>query len=285
MNIRYYTVLFVALLSVSCSNFYKQEVDENPVARVNDVFLYAKDLTHLYTDNMTVEDSLVRTSNFINKWATKQLLVSGAERNLNEQKLADFDRLAKEYKNDLYAASYLDALVRRSIDTVVTTEEAKTYYELNSEVFALKEDLIKFRYLQVAENRLDLSDIKTKFKRFNAADKKELDSIGIQFKSYSLNDSIWIKVTQVVAKIPVINTENKNELLKKSNFIQLKDSLGLYLMQIEDVLERNSTAPLEYIKPTIDQIVINKRKLELIKELEKDITKDAIKNKQFEIYK
>ena len=55
-------------------------------------------------------------------------------------------------------------------------------------------------------------------------------------------------------------------------------------MQIEDVLERNSPAPLDYIKPTIDQIVINKRKLELIKELEKDITKDAIKNKQFEIY-
>jgi hypothetical protein len=30
--------------------------------------------------------------------------------------------------------------------------------------------------------------------------------------------------------------------------------------------------------------VVNKRKLELIRELEKDITKDAIKNKQFEIY-
>jgi hypothetical protein len=100
-----------------------------------------------------------------------------------------------------------------------------------------------------------------------------------------LNDSIWIKVSQVLNKIPVITTENKSELLKKSNFIQLKDSLGVYLMQINDVLLRNSIAPLEYVKPTIDQIVINKRKLELIRELEKDITKDAIKNKQFEIYK
>ena len=85
-------------------------------------------------------------------------------------------------------------------------------------------------------------------------------------------------------KIPVLNSENKSQLLKKSNFIQLKDSLGVYLMQINDVLMRNEIAPLEYVKPTIDQIVINKRKLELIKELEKDITKDAIKNNQFEIY-
>ena len=55
-------------------------------------------------------------------------------------------------------------------------------------------------------------------------------------------------------------------------------------MQINNVLLRNETAPLEYVRPTIQQIVINKRKLELIRELEKDITKDAIKNKQFEIY-
>ena len=55
-------------------------------------------------------------------------------------------------------------------------------------------------------------------------------------------------------------------------------------MQINDVLMRSEIAPLEYVKPTIDQIVINRRKLELIKDLEKDITKDAVKNNQFEIY-
>ena len=132
---------------------------------------------------------------------------------------------------------------------------------------------------------INFKDIKDKFKRYNKKDKRELDSISIQFKSYSLNDSIWIKLSQVVKKVSVINPENKNELLKKPNFIQLKDSLGVYLMQINDVLLRYETAPLEYVKPTIEQIVINRRKLELIRELEKDITKDAIKNKQFEIYK
>lgn len=269
---------------VSCNYFYKHEDDQTAVARVNDVFLYADDLQHLYTENMSPEDSLLRVNNFINRWATQQLLVAGAERNLSENKLQDFNRLARQYKNDLYATSYLEALVRRSIDTIITKDEAELYFNSNTDVFTLKEDLIKFRYIHLDENRLDLLDLKTKFQRFNNQDKKELDSIAIQFKSYSLNDSIWIKVTQAIKKIPVITTENKNELLKKSNFIQLKDSLGLYLMQIEDVLERNTPAPLDYIKPTIDQIVINKRKLELIKELEKDITKDAIKNKQFEIY-
>lgn len=277
-------IIIVCNLCVSCDYFYKQEDDRKPIARVNESYLYDEDMAHLFTENISKEDSMLRATNFINKWATQQLLVAGAERNLSEKKLQNFNRLAKQYKNDLYATSYLEALVRRSIDTTVTKEEAKKYYSANTEIFTLKENLIKFRYINMDENRLDSDELKRKFKRFNATDKKELDSIAIQFKSYSLNDSIWVKVTQVIKKIPVITTENKNELLKKSNFIQLKDSLSLYLMQIEDVLERNSIAPLEYIKPTIDQIVINKRKLELIKELEKDITKDAIKNKEFEIY-
>ena len=56
-------------------------------------------------------------------------------------------------------------------------------------------------------------------------------------------------------------------------------------MKIEDVLNPNDTAPLSYVKPTLKQIILNKRKLELIKKLETDITKDAIETNNFEIYK
>ena len=284
MRVSKCVIILLVLSLTSCSYFYKQEDNRKAVARINDVFLYEEDLQHLFTEGITAEDSIIRVNNFVNNWASQQLLVAGAKRNLNEDKLDRFNQLTEQYRNDLYASAYLEALVSRSIDTVVSVQEAEAYYNENKDVFNLKEDLIKFRYINIEENRNNIDDLKTKFTRFNNEDKKELDSIAIQFKSYSLNDSIWIKVTQVINKIPVVTTENKNELLKKSNFIQLKDSLGLYLMQIKDVLERNSTAPLEYVKPTIDQIVINKRKLELIRELEKDITKDAIKNKQFEIY-
>jgi len=174
--------------------------------------------------------------------------------------------------------------VNQSVDTSITSEEANEIYERNKETFKLNEELIKFRYIKLNENSVKLDEIKRRFKRFDKKDKQILDSIAVQFKSYSLNDSIWIRADQAISKISAIKAENKKELLKKSNFIEIKDSLGLYLMQINDVLLRNETAPLEYVMPTIKQIVINKRKLEFIKQLEKDITKDAIKNKQFELF-
>lgn len=276
-------ILALTWLLQSC-DFFKETDDRKAIARVNDTYLYEEDIQSLLKEGMSSQDSAVVVTNFINRWATEQLLVSGAKRNLTEAKQEAFNKLAMEYKNDSYSKAYLEALVAKNIDTVVSIEEMEAYYNDNKQVFVLNEDLIKLRYINIDENRLDLKDVETKFKRFNETDKKELDSISIQFKSFSLKDSVWVKADQVVDKIPPITSENRNELLKKSNFIQLKDSLGLYLVHINDVLLRNSTAPLEYVKPTIDKIVINKRKLELIRELEKDITKDAIKNKKFEIY-
>ena len=284
MKSRQYIILLLLVVAVTSCNFFKETDDRVPVARVNDTYLYYDDIKNLVTQGTSKEDSTLLVQNFIKRWATQQLLVDGSKLNLSQSQQDAFDKLVVQYKNDLYTKAYIEALVERNIDSTVTQEEAEEYYNVNKDVFKLNEELIKFRYIHVDQNIIDFKSIEQKFKRFNNEDKKQLDSMSIQFKSFSLNDSIWIKVSQVINKIPVITAENKNELLKKSNFVQIKDSLGVYLMQINDVLLRNDTAPLEYVRPTIDQIVINKRKLELIKELEKDITKDAIKNNQFEIY-
>ena len=284
MNSKSYIYTLLILLLFSCK-FFKEEDNRIPVARVNTEYLYQDDIQDIVSSGLSNEDSIIQVNNYVNRWATQQLLVQGAQLNLNETKLNQFDKFVEQYKKDLYAKAYLEALVNRKLDTIVGLEEAQAYYESNMEAFKLNEELIKFRYINLDLNRQDATEIAKKFRRFDSIDKMELDSISIQFKSYSLNDSIWIKLSQVINKIPVINPENKGELLKKSNFVQLKDSLGLYLMRTNEFLLQNDTAPLEYVLPTIKQIVINKRKLEKTKELEKDITKDAIKNKQFEIYK
>ena len=143
--------------------------------------------------------------------------------------------------------------------------------------------MVKLRFINLPNN-LDFDDVKRKFIRFNEADKSDLDKISLQFKSYSFNDSVWVGTKSVYNRIIPLNDGNKSQLLKKSNFLQLEDSLEVYLVYVNDVLLRNDQAPLEYAISTIKQILLNKRKANLVKELEKDITRDAIENEQFEIY-
>jgi len=135
--------------------------------------------------------------------------------------------------------------------------------------------------LDIALN--EAKELVEKFKRFDSIDKNELTNLSIKFKAFNLNDSIWIKNDLLIGVLPVLK-QNNNQLLKKTNFTQLQDSLGVYLVQIEAVLKTNDIAPLSYVKPTIEQIVINKRKQEILKKIEKEITIDAIKNKNFELF-
>jgi hypothetical protein len=269
---------------LSSCDFFKKTDNREPIAKVNTSYLYKEDVEDVVPEGASKEDSTLMVNAYINRWARQLLLMDGALVNLSEAKQNEFSRLVEQYKNDLYTKAYLEGLVKKNIDTIVYQNEAIVFYEANKESFKLNDDLLQFRYISLPLNPINLDTIKARFKRFQTKDKRYLDSISVQFRSYSLNDSIWIKYSQVAEKIPIVTMENKNQLLKKTNYLQLKDSLNLYLMQVNSIRVQNDYAPLEYVNRSIQQIVINKRKLELIKQLENDITKDAIKNNQFQIY-
>ncbi|WP_340155831.1 peptidyl-prolyl cis-trans isomerase [uncultured Winogradskyella sp.] len=276
-------ILLISLLFTSC-DFFKKSDNRTPIARVNESYLYKEDIEDIVPKGTTKEDSTLMVNAYVNRWARQLLLMDGALVNLSEEKQTGFSKLVEQYKVDLYTKAYLEGLVKKNIDTLVQPEEAQLFYEANKESFKLNDNLIQFRYISLPLNPVNLDSIKTRFKRFKAKDKSYLDSISVQFISYSLNDSLWLKLNRVADKIPIITETNKNQLLKKTNFLQLKDSLNLYLMQVNDVRLQNDYAPLNYVNSSIKKIVINKRKLELIKQLENDITNDAIKNNQFQIY-
>ena len=268
---------------VSC-NFFDEPEEKEVVARVNNSFLYQDDIASLISENTSPEDSALLVSNFINRWATQKLLLDRARVNLNYEQQKELDRLVENYKNELYAKAYTDVIIARQLDTTVSRQVAQAYYDENAENFTLNEDLVKLRYINLSKENSDFENIKTRFRRFNEEDKQALLDMAIHFNSYSLNDSAWVKTKQVYDKIRPLTPNDKSQFLKSENFMQLEDSLGVYLISVEDVKLRNEVAPLEYSLPNIRQILLNRRKLELIKKLEKDITQDAVKNDKFEIY-
>jgi len=279
------TFLIITFIVLTTCDFPKVKDNIQPLARANDVLLLEDDIDFSFIDGATKSDSIIFVQNVINDWATNQLLIDGAIQNLNNKTQLDFEQLIQQYKRDLYSSAYLEVLVGNNLDSLVSYQELQEVYLLNKELFTLKEDLLKLRYININTSLSNLNEVKQMFKRFNSDDRSKLDSMSIQFNSFYLRDTTWIKKEDVISKIKPLEQGFNKVLLKKSNFIELKDSLGLYLIQIKEVLQRGKTAPVEYVSPTLKQIVINNRKLKLIRKLKSDIVNDAIKNKKFETYK
>ena len=278
------TFLTIISLIVLCScDFINQDNLDTPIARVNDSYLYKKDIKNLIFENTSKDDSTLIVTNFINRWATKQLLIDQSIINLTQEKQDAYNNLVNQYKTDLYIEAYKSSIVAKRLDSIITFEELEKFYNQNKENFKLNDNLLKIRYIHIDENFSNTKELVEKFKRFDSIDKNELTKLSIKFKAFNLNDSIWIKNDLLIGVLPVLK-QNNIQVLKKTNFTQLQDSLGVYLVKIEAVLKTNDIAPLSYVKPTIEQIVINKRKQEILKKIEKEITIDAIKNKNFELF-
>jgi hypothetical protein len=279
------TIYVVLVATAACSFFNKTPENQGKaIARVGNDFLYEEDIKTLITSGITLQDSALVVNNYINNWAASKLLVEKAKINLSEEKQSELNKLVETYMADLYARACKEALVAKSIDTTVSKNQLQQYYEANKENFKLNEELLKLQYIQLPVAFSNKDVIVQKFRNQTDANKKYLDSVAIQFTSYHLNDSVWVRASQVFNKISAINKENKEKYLKKSQFFELNDSLGVYLVKINDVLLRNEIAPLLYIQPTVQQIIINQRKLDFMKNLEKDILDQAIKKKDFEVY-
>lgn len=264
--------------------FFQAEEERKVLARVHDDYLYEEDVVDLIPEGASSEDSALFMSNYVNRWAQEELFMHQAKINLSEKRQRDFEKLIDLYRNELYTEAYKDIVISGMIDTTFQDTVIHNYFEANKINFKLNQDLIKLRYIGLDKGYADIKDLKNKIIRFDHNDKIDIDEESLKFKSYSLNDSVWVKPKEIYKKITPLDASMSDEFLKKENFLQLEDSLGVYLVYIKDVLKRNDQAPLEYVKPTIKQILLNRRKLELSKELEKEIIKDAIKQKKFEIY-
>lgn len=278
-------LILVPLFAIASCSYFKEEQKPHAVARVGTAYLYEDDLKGLVPPGTTKADSTSIVTSFINRWASQRLLYNAAEVNLSEKQQEDYQNLVRQYQVDLYTRAYLEELVKRSVDTTVTDAEATKFYNENKNNFRTTGSLVRLRYLKVAKDHPKMATIQSRFGSSRKSDRKALNDMAIQFKSYAFNDSTWVDMNEVYRKLPFINPDNRDRYISSGISYQYPDSTDVYLVKVLRVLDKNQVSPYEYIKPTLIQLIINNRKLELIKKFEKEITDDAIKDNKYEIYK
>ena len=272
-------IVLLTFLVTSC-DYFRAPKEPKAIARVGKSYLYLEDIANLVPSGTSKKDSIAIVKSFIDRWATQKLLFEASE-----TKVSEFNELIDQYKVDLYTKAYLEDLVIRQIDTVVTEAQIESYYNTNKQFFKNSSELVKMRYINLVKENPKFANIKAKFSSFTKKDRKELEQQAVKFKSYAFNDSIWVDINQVYEKLPFVNIENKNKYISSGINFDYPDSTTVWLVKVNKVLPKDSPTPLEFLKPTIKQIIINNRKLELINTLEKEITNDAINDNKYEIYK
>lgn len=275
---------FIIIVLFSCRSTSKEDTLA-PIARVGDTYLEKTKLITAIPTGLTETDSILFANAFINSWAKEHLLLGKAALNLQDKDKEAIALLVQQYKNDLLINRYKEAIVKQELDTVISTAMIAEYYATNKGSFLLNETILQLKFVNFNKTGFKIAEIKSLLNSDKDEDIAKLKTFEISFNAASFNDTIWYKMSTLYDVIPDFYPKLKEKLLKKTKTVQLEDSLTVSLVAVKAIKRKNEVAPLSFKKEIIRQIILHKRKLELLKKIEKDLLEDAIINKTFETYK
>lgn len=257
------------------------DASERVIARVYDKYLYATDIRNLVPKGVSKNDSLTIIRSYVQNWIQQQSVLKRAEDNLEEER-KNVDKKLEEYRNSLISYIYESELIKQKLDTSISNEDIEKYYNENQNNFQLKNNILQVLYFKLPITSPKLPKVKGWFRSTNAKDRKQLEEYCYQFATdYYFNDEEWLLFDDLLKKIP-IKTYDQEQYLKNNRYIEIPDSTHIFFVNIKGFKIKESLSPLNFERENIWNLIINNRKLELIREMEKDAYQDALQKKEIE---
>lgn len=273
-------MLVCALLMSACRG---NKVDEDVVARAFDCYLRADDLETVVTEGMSQEDSINAVNNYIGQWLQQQVVLHKAEKNVNK----DFQDELQNYKNSLVTYEYERQVIAQLLDTNISDEEVKRYYDDHHDDFLLKSNIVRAIYVKVPAGTPCIAKLRKLMSRaeLTDGDYQELQNLaGMYAKDYSFDEEQWMPFQKLQAVVP-IDVYNEVAFLQSNRYYTTQDDQYFYALHILEYKVTDQVSPLEYQYNQIRTVLLNRRKIDIIRNMQLDLLRKAELNKDIERYK
>ncbi len=276
-------LIFVLLLAVSCGSSEEHDEGRVPVARVYDEFLYADEIEGIFHEGASKQDSLEKLRSYVNSWSKKRLLKKKAELNLTEEQ-SDVEQQLEEYRTSLLINKYKEKLIVQKLDTTISEEQLKEFYEKRESDFKLKNPVVKAVFIILPINSPNIAEIKARY----LSDKEKDISFIKEFCYLNANrfddfNNNWIYFNDILKELPLKITD-PNDFLAGKQKIELKDEENVYFVRIKEARLKGENSPLIFVRNRVQSYLLFIRKRQLMSQLENDLYNDAFNDNDLEFY-
>lgn len=274
-----YIALVLSTVVLGC-NRHKPEKDQEPLARVYDKYLYVTDIQGLINDKTSPEDSARIVSEYVENWVRQNLILRVAEDNL-QSALANINKQAEAYKESLVIYAYERQWLAENLDTVVVDDSIRSYFDNNQKDFTLKTDIYQLAYAVVPVSVKSADSIQYWFSRGIEKYRLPIERYcAANCESFSLNSNIWLNEDDLFKLLPYDMYAGGK--FRTKGIVTYRDTSFRYFVKVDDFHLAGDLGPFEYQKKGIKEIIINKRKMELLDKTYKDIYTEGLKRNNAE---
>ena len=277
-------LILIAVLTVSSCNLFHFSSSNKKVAKVGNNVLYENEVTKLLPPNVSPEDSVSMVSQYIENWALGHILLMKAEEKLSKGE-KDVTAEVEDFKETLLGFRYKKLYVEERLDTVITTQESKKYYEEHLKNFSSDNSIIKARVIKINATSPYYEMIKSVYTTTNIDDIQEMEDL-----CYSSADKYidfnkkWVSIIDLAKEID-IDVETCEKYFSDKSSLERESNGYKYLIFIVDKIAPHDISPYEYNRERIKNAIISKRKQDILSQLERDLLNDAINNNKLKIFK
>ncbi|MCX7638054.1 MAG: peptidyl-prolyl cis-trans isomerase, partial [Cyclobacteriaceae bacterium] len=158
------------------------------------------------------------------------------------------------------------------------------YYRDHPDNFILKQNIVRATFIKVPKTAPRTNKIKDLILSRKEKDRDELKSYCLSFSAaYHLSDSSWMVFDELVKNTPLAEIPNKVQFLRNYNYYETTDENYLYFLKVDEYRISDNISPIEFVRDEIKNILLNKRKVELVRKLEDEIYTEAQRNEEFEV--
>ncbi len=276
--------MLIACLFCACKNNEAEHKETTGiVAKLNNATLHRDEIGSVVPPGMSTNDSIAFLKNYIDKWASDETFYQQALNYLSEEE-QDISKQLENFKEELIRYKFEMKLINEKLDTNISVAEMEDYYNSNNACFVLKNNIVKVLYVKTPMAIPNFDKFKKLCYSTLPKDQEQLKNLCVQYaNNYYMNDNTWLMFDDLKKEMSQLN-EVPEYTLQKGKIFEFTDATSFYFLRILDVRSKNTLSPFNFEKHHIKNMLLNKRKQQLIANIKKDFFDKAKTNKELEIY-
>ncbi|MCC7504630.1 MAG: hypothetical protein IT259_05000 [Saprospiraceae bacterium] len=249
------------------------------LARVYDRSLYSSELEGVVPPGTPQTDSMLIVSAYVQRWLRDQLLMYEAERNIPKD--LNIDKLVRDYRASLVRFNFEQQIIVEKLDSTLNDAELQAYYENNKDQFQLESTILKCLVIKLPSSASQ-SDMNKLWNSRKPADEERLAAFANQWASLALLDrEKWYRLDDVAALLPkgTLNTDNIDS--RREGTVSEGDYK--YYYRVLEVVRGKEPAPFDYVRDQIANVILHKRKQELLERWKEDLYQKELQRENIKI--
>ncbi len=252
------------------------------VVQVGDNMLTYDQLEEVTPKGLNTEDSLKFVDKYVKTWVKNKLLYDVALRNIGSHDI--INKQVEDYRHRLVVNAYLQSLMYEKVQSNVTDEEMRTFYEEHNDMFILKTPIIEGFSLKIPSDAPGLGDVKKWMKKIDESTLEKIEKYSLQNALvYEYFYDRWIDFDEVLKSIPY-EVSDLNAFLSKNKSLEVTHEGFWYFLYIKDYVKAGDEEPYEYAQRQIESLLNNEKKQSFIDQIEDDLYQNGLDNGKIIFY-